>query len=222
MLTPAIPTDLASFDAYLYNWKTLLTASPTTFGLTAPDAVAITAQYTAFHAAYQIALAPETRTAPAVAEQSYRKALALILLRQQYNIIKANPSVTIENKTAIGVRVNDPVPSPIPAPVTAPVIVARNSGPLQMLVELSDFATPTTRRKPDGAVGAIVVKKVGVTPETNPDLCQWEGMYSRSPFYISGFAPGDVGKYVTFFSRWVNAKGEEGPWSAAFSQIISN
>lgn len=221
-VSPAIPPADSLFDAFLYNWKTLLTAAPATYGMVAGDATAISNLYTTWHAAYVAASDVAHRTATIVATKNYQKALSLVLLRQQYTIIKANPAVLDANKTAIGVRVTDPVPTPIPPPSTAPVLSVINSAPLTMTFDVHDVTTPTTRRKPTGATGLVVVRKVGTSVETNPDACAFEGMFSRWPTMLATFDPADVGKFATFFARWVNAKGEEGPWSSGYSQIIAN
>lgn len=221
-ISPAIPNADSLYDAFLYNWKTLLTASPATFGMVAGDATAISTQYTNWHSAYILASDVPNRTPAIVAAKNYQKALSLILLRQQYMLIKANPSVLDEDKTAIGVRVTDPVPTPIPPPTTAPVLTAINNAPLTMLLDAHDSDTPTTRRKPAGVIGLQLVRKIGVTPETDPDNCTLMGLYSRFPVSIGEFAPSDAGKYATFFACWTNAKGQEGPWSAARTQIIAN
>jgi hypothetical protein len=221
-VTPAIPTRDDALLAYLYNWKQLMTATPANFGMLAADAVAITAQWTAFNAAMILVTNPATKTAATVADKNYKKALMLILLRQQYGLIKANPSVSDLNKTSIGVRINDPVPTPIPPPSTNPVFSAVNNAPLSMLLDVHDVLTPTSRRKPDGVTGLILVKSVGVVAATDPAQCQFEGLFSRSPCVVATFAPADAGKICTFFGRWANAKGEEGPWSAAVTQIVTN
>lgn len=220
-LTPAIPPSDPLYDAYLYNWKTLLTAAPTDFGMSASDATAISTAYTDWHAAYLLVTDPGTRTQVTVAAKNYQKALSLILLRQQYNIIKANPSVSNENKVAIGIRLNDPVPTPIPPPTTVPVLTIRNAAPYTHIMDWADSDTPTTRRKPAGATGCVIMRAVGLAPATLPSQATWEGMFARVPVLMSSFNPADVGKWATYFARWVNAKGEEGPWAAPVSQIIA-
>lgn len=221
-ISPAIPNGDEPLDAYLYNWKTLMTATPANFGMLAADAIAISAQYTAFHAALLLVQNPATKTAATVADKNYKKALMLILLRQQYTIIKANPAVSDLNKTSIGVRVNDPVPTPIPPPSTNPVFNAVNNAPLSMFLDVHDALTPTTRRKPTGVAGLLLVRTVGVAPAVDPAQCQIQGLYSRMPVTIGDFAPSDAGKIATFFGCWVNAKGDEGPWSSAVTQIVTN
>lgn len=217
-----IPLRDAEYDAFLYNWSTTLTANPTTFGMVAADATAITAAYTAWHAAYVAASNVLTRTRATILQKNIEKAASLVLLREQYQIIKANPSVTDADKTDIGVRVNDPTPTVIPAPTTYPVLSVVQSAPLEHSIMAVDNTTPTSRAKPAGVVGMLVVRSIGVAAAVDPTQCDFMGFYTRVPFAAEAYDAGDAGKIATFFSRWTNAKGEEGPWSAPVSKIIGN
>lgn len=221
-MASAIPLRDADFDAFLFNWKTTLTATPTVFGMVAGDATAISNAYTAWHAAWVLASNVLTRTRANVANKDAQKILALSLLREQYTIIKANPAVSDANKVSIGIRVNDPVPTPIPAPTTNPLLAVLPSGALQQFVNMVDSTTPTTRAKPAGVVGALVVRgiRASTAPIIEPDNCTLLGFYTRTPFYVNEFAPTDAGKTADYYSRWTNAKGEEGPWSPVASAVI--
>lgn len=222
-MASAIPTRDAEYDAFLFNWKTILTATPALYGMLAADAVAISAAYTSWHAAYVAASNLLTRTRSTVATKDSEKILSLSLLREQYNVIKANPSVLDANKVAIGVRVSDPVPTPIPTPTTNPVMAVIPSGTLQQLINMVDVTTPTTRAKPAGVVGALVVRaiRLATSPISEPENCTLLGFYTRTPFYVTEFGPSDTGKVADYFARWTNAKGEEGPWSPVASATIA-
>jgi hypothetical protein len=222
-MASAIPTRDAEYDAYLFNWKTILTATPALYGMLAADATAISAQYTAWHNAYVAASNLLTRTRSTVATKDSQKILSLSLLREQYGIIKANPAVLDANKVAIGVRVTDPVPTPIPAPTTNPVMAIIPSGTLQQLVNMVDVTTPTTRAKPAGVTGALIVRKIlaATAPIPEPEACTLLGFYSRTPFYVTEFTPTDSGKIAYYYARWTNAKGEEGPWSPVASAMVA-
>ena len=219
-MASAIPLRDAEYDVYLYNWKTLLTASPTTYGMTGSDATAISNAYTDWHTAFLAASNLLTRTRATVAQKDAEKVLSLSLLREQYRIIKANPGVTDAAKINLGIVVNDPVPTPIPAPTTYPLLAVLNAAPLTQQLMMVDQSTPTSRAKPAGVVGALVVRAIGTVPAVDPAQCQLLGLYTRAPFLVNEFGSGDVGKVVTYFARWTNPRGEEGPWSPAVSQIL--
>lgn len=221
-MPPAIPQRDNDLDAYVLNWKTLLTATPANYGLVAGDAVAISAQYTTFHAALLLVQNPATKTQVTVLAKDIARASMKVLLRAQYGIIKANPAVTDALKTGIGVRVSDPVPTPIPPPATYPVLAVINSAPLEHEINMRDNLTPTRRAKPAGTIGALVYRSVGTVAATDPAQLMLMGMFSRSTFVGDTFAAGDAGKIASYAARWTNSKGEEGPFSAIVTKIVGN
>lgn len=215
-----IPQRDGDLDAYANNWRTLLTAAPVTYGMTAPDAVAITNAYNTFHAAYLLVTNPATRTHAQVVAKDIAKASMLVLLRDQYGIIKANPAVLDANKTTLGIRVNDPVPTPIPPPSTAPILTVVNDASLRQQVLVADEATPTVRRKPAGVVGLLLYRSVGTVPATDPAQIAFNGLFTRTPATPDDFDAADAGKIASYVGRWTNAKGEEGPWSAIVTRVV--
>lgn len=221
-MSSAIPQRDGDLDAYTLNWKTLLTATPATWGMLAGDATAITNAYNTFHAAYLLVTNPATRTHAQVVAKDIAKASMLVLLRDQYGIIKANPAVSDANKTTIGIRVSDPVPTPIPPPVTYPILTVVNSAPLEQDVIMHDSATPTIRAKPAGVIGALVHRSVGVVAATDPLQIGFMGFFTRANFTGDVFDAADAGKIASYVARWTNAKGEEGPWSDIQTKIVGN
>lgn len=215
-----IPNRDADYDTFLFNFKTALTAAPATYGMVAGDAVAISAQYTNWHPAYVAATNVLTRTRTTIATKDAQRVLSISLLRAQCGIIRANPAVSDANKLALGIPPRDPVPTVIPPPATAPVLSALNSSPGVQSVLAVDTATPTSRAKPAGVIGLLLHKAVGAVAAIDPLQSVFEGLFTRTPATIS-FAAGDNGKVCTYFARWTNAKGEEGPWSAPVTCTVS-
>lgn len=218
----AIPQRESDLDLYSNNWRTLLTAAPATYGLLAADALAITNAYNTWHAAFLLTSNPATRTTTNVTAKDAAKAAMLVTLRAQYRIIKANPTVLDANKVALGIVINDPVPTPIPAPTTYPLISARNTASLEHTVEYSDSDTPTLRRKPTGVTGMLLFRGIGVAAALDPTQLSFLLFDGRTPVAPSTFSAGDVGKVASYAARWTNAKGDLGPWSPIVTKTISN
>lgn len=214
---PYIPNKDADFANWLLNFSTLLTAAPATYGLTAPDAVAVAAEQTAFAAAYSAAIDPSTRTPVTVAAKDSAKASALAVVRPFAVNISLNPGVLDADKTAIGVTVRSLVPTPIPAPVDAPVLAigAWTPGVLKGGYSVDGVVG---KSKPFGVIGVELWASVGVAHVGDPAACTFRGTVTKSPFRLS-FQPADVGKAVTLFARFVTRSGpagvaQVGPWSA--------
>ena len=221
---PYIPAKDADFDSWLLNFTTLLTAAPTDYGLTAPDAVICAASYTSWHAAYLLATDPATRTSPTVAQKDAERAAAEATVRPYAQAISKNASVTPEDKTGIGVNLPNTSPVPIPAPTTFPQLGFRSAEPLVHVLQYQDSGLGTGKKKPFGAIGIEVWRNIGVTPATDPTQCTYYGQFTKSPLR-SSFVADNVGKNCTYFARWITRSGpggvaQTGPWSAALNVAV--
>lgn len=207
-----IPARDAELDAWLLNFKTLVTADPTAYGLITANATALSTAYANWHAAYVTASDPSTRTPVAVAEKNGEKLVAKALFREIAAYVRGNPTVPDANKLALGIRLVDPVPTPIPPPTTRPVVGLQFAGPLSQTLVWADETTPLKRAKPAGVAGVLLYKSVGTVAATDPAQATFDGLYTRTPQAIT-FEASQQGKVCTYFARWTNSKGEEGPWS---------
>lgn len=76
------------------------------------------------------------------------------------------------------------------------------------------------RRRPAGAIGVEVYMTVGdTTAPVDPAEYQFVEVCSRSPRNFS-FESEDANSVAHYLLRWVNHKGETGPWSAPVSGTI--
>lgn len=219
MSQPYIPPTDSGFDTWLTNFSTLLTAAPATYGLTAPDATAVAAERTAYHAAYVAATDPGTRTSVTIAAKDSAKVSALAVVRPFAVSISLNSGVTDEDKTDIGVTVRKTVPTPVPPPTTTPALVLIAGVPQAHQLRYYDTSTPTTKAKPAGAVGIEIWRAIGTSPAVDPAQASYYTTWTKSP-NVSQFLAPDVGKTCTYFARWVTRGGpggsvQVGPWSAS-------
>lgn len=219
-----IPAKDADFDAWLLNFTTLLTAAPTTYGLTAPDAVICAAQYTAWHPDYLAATNPATRTSVTVAAKDAARVTAEQVVRPYAQQIAKNSSVTPGDKTAIGVNLPNNSPVPIPAPTSFPILGFRAATPLQHLLQYQDSDLGTGKAKPFGAIGMELYRAIGTVPAVDPSQATYYAQVTKSPCRVT-FGAGDVGKTCTYFARWITRSGpqgvaQNGPWSAPLVAAI--
>lgn len=218
-----IPARDADFNTWLLNFSTLLTASPTTYGLTAPDAVLVAAQQTAFAAALTAATDPATRTPVTVAAKDAARASAEFVVRPYAVQISLNPAVTNGNKTAIGVTVRTTTPTPVPAPVTPPAIELLMAQPLTQQLQIRPVGS-VNKAKPPGCIAIEIARSVGTMAATDPSQLAIIGQYGKTPL-IQTFDSGDQGKIVTYAARYRTRSGpagvsQAGPWSALASFVV--
>lgn len=215
MANDYIPKTDAGFAAWLLNFSLLLTASPTTYGLIAGDAVAVAAVNTAYQAAYPLATDPSTRTAGTVAAKNTARANAELVVRPFAVQISLNNAVTDLAKSDIGVTVRKLIPTPVPAPVDAPNLGINSMIPGQLTAGYNVVGN-IGKAKPEGAIGVEVVQSIGTVFSVDPAQCQIVGTFTKSPFRI-GYLTEDSGKKVTVFARFTTRSGpggraQSGPW----------
>ena len=224
MAAPYIPAPDADFASWLLNFATLIAASPTTYGLVVGDATAITAQNTAFQAAYTLATDPSTRTSASIAAKDTARATAEATVRPYAIRVRNNAAVSDMLKVGLGLTVPNTVPTPIPAPTSAPAVTLVSATPLEMQLAYKEVGS-LGKAKPFGAIGVEVWRSVGLVAATDPAQCSYNGTVTKSPTRQT-FVDAERGKIATFFARFTTRSGPQGvaqvgPWSAALvSHII--
>lgn len=115
----AIPTLDTPLVAWGENFGTKITATPTAFALTAPQAAAFDAAYDAFVTALNTLRAAReagNRSVMQTEAKDIAKDALLVVGRSLYGIVQKAPSVTDIQRTDLGVANRDTQPTPIPAP----------------------------------------------------------------------------------------------------------
>lgn len=215
-----IPSRDSELDDWLLNFKSLIVANPTTYGLVTADGTALNNSYNLWHDAFITATNPTTRTKATVATKNEQKALVLGVFRGYAATIRVNKAVTDELKIGLGLHIADTSPTPVPVPSTYPVLTISGMGQGLQDLRAADQATPSKRAKPAGAAGLLLFRAVGTAPVSEPGAATFLSFVSKAA-YRSTFTSADNGKVATYFARWTNAKGEVGPWSPPASMPIA-
>jgi hypothetical protein len=117
--------------------------------------------------------------------------------------------------------VRDTVGTPVPAPATKPLVSIANVGSQSFTLNLSDEATPASRRRPTGSIGAQVFYSYGAEPEiTDPELMNFAGVATRSR-HVVGFPAGAIGQQANIRLRWFNRRGQVGPLSDVITGTVA-
>jgi hypothetical protein len=220
MATGYIPSRDADLDTWALNFKTLIAANPTNYGLQSADATAITNAYTSWNAAYLAANNPTTRTKATVATKNAQKANLLTVVRGYAATIRVNHAVSDALKIGLGLHVADHSPTPVPPPSTKPVLAIAKIDQGFQEVRATDETTPNSRARAVGSAGMLLYRAVGTAAVNDPTQATFMSFVGKTSVQ-SNFDHADNGKTVTYFARWTNAKGEVGPWSQALSASIA-
>ena len=140
-------------------------------------------------------------------------------LRTRITLIQANPAISEQAKQVAGIRPHKATRTPVPAPHTSPIGSVISSDQLTHTLFISDAATPTRRARPAGVSGCEIYVFVGNEAPADPKAFRMVRFGTRSPEEIS-FQANDGGKTAHYLLRWMNSKGETGPWSTIISATI--
>lgn len=221
MPAPYIPPKDADFQSWFLNFKTLIAASPATYGLVAADATTITGQYNLWNAAFALAIAGTTRGPFTIANKDAAKITALATIRPYAQQIANNAGVTSGNKIALGLNPRTNTPEPVAAPLTAPVLLFVGNSPLQTWLRYRDsLALPTSRAKPSGAIQCNIFAVESATPVVDPTTIPYFGSFTKVPVILDW--PADLqGLTVWIAAQWVTRTGLQGPFGPIISVIVS-
>jgi len=90
---------------------------------------------------------------------------------------------------------------------------------MQHTLCLSDSATPLRKAKPAGIIGCEVWVKIGgATPKDASEL-NYTAICTGN-YYVAKYDGNQAGLTVYYWLRWVNTRGERGPWSHTISSMI--
>lgn len=210
---PYVPPKDADFANWADNFATLITASPSTYGLDSIAAAAIQAENDAFQLAFTAATNPGTRTPVTVAAKDSARITCQALMRVYASQIRLNPGVTNSDKIDLGLNLPNPIPSPIPAPTSFPVLNLVQAAYLTHQFKYQDSILAVGKAKAPGSVQMELRANVGAVAGTDPETFITKQWATKSPFLVQWDA-GDAGKLATYAARWVTRRGLVGPWSA--------
>ena len=216
-----IPSSDHEFTDWASTFMGYLTAHTSDLGIGATEPAPIGAAVIAFgdsliamndaHAAFQTATQAKN-DARANAER---------LIRGIVRRLQASTSVSDTERAALGITVRDTTPTATPAPPapSRPIGRVDTSQRLQHTIAFSDQATPTSRAKPQGAMGCEIVVKIGGPAPVDPSECQFLALDSASP-YVATYSGADANKMAHYMLRWASKGGDKGPWSETVSATI--
>jgi hypothetical protein len=155
-------------------------------------------------------------TAKDDARYDYEKAIRPFVAQWLSN----NSKVTDSDRTRMGLTVKSGTRTPVPVPTTSPVGTVDFSVRQQHTLRYYDEASAHSNAKPDGVHGCEIYMKVdGDAPKDASEL-SYVGTCTAAPYTVK-FDGTKSGKTVYYWLRWVNTRGECGPWSITLSAMVA-
>ena len=215
-----LPRPDADVLAWAVNFETYAEAHQAALGLTAEELQSVADAVTTYDTQYNGHVS--ARAAAEAARQSKDLARETLesVVRPLVKKIQASPSVNNGERAALAISVPPARRSPVPAPESRPTGDVLTTQRLRHTLTFRDEATPTTRRKPYGVTGCEIWRTIAPTPPTDPSQLAYLGTATRSRYTVD-FAGSDAGQTAHYMRRWVNTRGEKGPWSETISATVN-
>lgn len=158
-------------------------------------------------------------------------------IRPITSFVQGFPATTDAQRAEIGITVRDTSRTPAPVPTTRPLVSITAGLRLMHELRLVDEATPTRRGKPPGAMGAEVWVRLVDPPAAarpapmtgtggghdaagDPAMFSFLTLTTRASLRTD-FRAADGGRTALYMLRWVNTRGQKGPWSDVAAATVA-
>jgi hypothetical protein len=215
-----IPNPDAEFNTWQDNLYKYASANLADLGLTAADLTPITTARSAWATTYSDHIAKQAAAQVASQAKSSARDDYEALLRSFVQGVQAKPNVNDKHRAGLQINVRSTSRTPANQPGSSPVATVDTSHRLRHTINFNDEHTPTRRAKPEGVLGCEIWVKVGDPAPTGPSQLHFLATDTATP-YIAQYGEAEANKVAHYMLRWVNRKGETGPWSQTVSATIT-
>lgn len=214
-----IPASDAEFDTWIHNLLHYASGHLAALGLVAGDLTAITAAMTDWDTSYPDHVAAQSAAQGASQTKNTSRKTLEAAVRPFVQRLQASPTVENSHRASLGVAVRSTERTSAGVPESRPVATIDTSQRLRHTINFSDESTPGRRGKPEGVLGCQIYVKVGDPAPVDPNELHFIAMDTATP-YVKVYDGADANKSAHYMLRWVNRKGETGPWSQTVSATI--
>lgn len=214
-----IPDSDADFSTWLNNFITYANANLTTLGLVAADVTPVATAATAFDTEVENNVAAQASAKGARQKKDDARSAVEELARRLVQRLQTSTTVKDGDRHSLGLHVRSTTRTAASVPTTRPVATIDTSQRLQHTISFGDETTPGSRKKPAGAMGCEIWVKLGTAP-ADPSELSFLAMDTKTP-YTAVYDGADAGKPAFYMLRWINRRGERGPWSQTVSATIT-
>jgi len=216
-----IPQNDAEFNLWQANLIEIVDSNVTIWGILTDDFTALVEKQGIWNVAFAKASNKQNRTSADVqakddARGTYTKGLRSFIAQW----LASNSKVSNSDRERMGLTVKSGTHTPVQVPATVPVGTIDFSVLRQHIINYSDEATPRSKAKPAGVHGCEIWMKIdGLAPIDASEL-NYVATDTSSPYTVT-FEGKYAGKMVYYWLRWVNTRGEHGPWGATVSAMVA-
>jgi len=216
-----IPHNDAEFNLWQTNLIEIVEPNGTAWGISSDDFTALVEKQDVWNAAFIKASNKQNRTSADVqaktdARTTYEKSLRSFIAQW----LASNSKVSNSDRERMGLTVKSGTRTPVQVPTTVPVGTVDFSVLRQHTISYSDEASPRSKAKPAGVHGCEIWMKIDGTSPIDASELSYVATDTSSPYTVN-FEGKYAGKTVYYWLRWVNTRGEHGPWGSTISAMVA-
>jgi hypothetical protein len=216
-----IPPADTDFTVWMQNFIAYANSNQAALGLTSAQLTPIQTGEASWETAYAANVSAQAQAMATRQTKDDERSSLTALVRPLVAQLQASTVVTDAHRQALGITVRATTRTTSPTPTTRPVATVDTSQRLQHTISFGDESTPGNRAKPDGVSGCEIWTKIGEPAPVDPSELKYLATDTRTP-YVAEFDGADAGKMAYYMLRWVNTRGERGPWSQTVGGTITN
>lgn len=215
-----IPASDAVFNGWAAQFKAYATANAVALGLSPANVADLAAASGAWNISFGALEAAKAAARGAVGAKDTDRRAYVEVIRTLTAIIQANPAVTDQQRGELGITIAK-TPGVIPVPVDAPAIFVDFSHRTQHTIHWGTSPEQEdTNRKPEGVLSSEIRRHIGdLGPGIDQDDFEFVAIDTKSP-YVANMS-GLGGQIVHWTCRYLNAKGEPGPWCETIAATVT-
>jgi hypothetical protein len=216
-----IPRSDPDFNLWQASLMTIVEPNITAWGITSDDFTALSEQQAIWTNAFAKASNKQNRTSADVqakddSRHEYEKDMRIFVAQWLSNNLK----VSNADRERMGLTVKSNTRTPAPVPDTRPVGTVDFSVRLQHTINFSDELSPRSKAKPDGVHGCEIWMKIDGEPPKDSSELVYQATNTSSPYTLI-FEGANAGKVAFYWLRWINTRGERGPWGSTISAMVA-
>jgi hypothetical protein len=173
-----------------------------------------------WNAAITLYNSPKTRTSAVTQEKNdAKKAYTAVLRTFIQGQLRHNDRVSDGDLRSMGLSVYDYTPTKVLPPASRIELDVDFGEIMQHTIRVRDSES-RRRAKPPHVIGFELWRHIGDHTQPSIDELQLTGLVVSSP-YILKYTDAERRKTVWYAARWVNTRGEKGPWSLFVSVVVA-
>jgi len=219
---PYMPKSDKGKQVFMWNFARQIARHPEEFGVSRETSELLMNLAAEFSAALDLATMPGTRTTPVIGGKNVARKRAVAAFRSVAMQIKADPSITAQQRADLRLHKDDPCLTRVDAPATPPFLRVENAKDGAHIISFTERPLQGGKARPKGVSHMLLFVSIGNSPSKDPADAKLIAACTRQPYTVRYPAGSGVeGQRAMYFGRWLTGRGEMGPWSPGVSMIIA-